>query len=44
MSTLESSLAELVRDKLITIDDAFSKVNNPDTLRLKLASMGIKTQ
>jgi len=24
MSTLESSLAELVRDKLITIDDAFS--------------------
>jgi len=42
MTTLETSLAELVRDRLITIDDAFSKTNNPDTLRLKLASMGIK--
>jgi twitching motility protein PilT len=44
MSTLETSLAELVRDRLITIDDAFSKTNNPDTLRLKMASMGIKAQ
>jgi twitching motility protein PilT len=44
MSTLEASLAELVRDRLITIDDAFSKTNNPDTLRLKMASMGIKAQ
>jgi twitching motility protein PilT len=42
MSTLETSLAELVRDKLINVDDAFAKANNPDTLRLKLASMGIK--
>ncbi len=44
MHTLESSLAELVRDKLIRIEDAFSKANNPDLLRLKLSAMGIKAQ
>lgn len=44
MHTLEASLAELVRDRLITIDDAFAKANNPDLLRLKLSAMGIKTQ
>jgi twitching motility protein PilT len=44
MSTLESSLAELVKEKLITLDEAFSKANNPETLRLKLAASGIKVQ
>lgn len=44
MHTLETSLAELVKDKLITFQDAFSKANNPDLLRLKLSAMGIKVQ
>ncbi|NTU43101.1 MAG: type IV pilus twitching motility protein PilT [Nitrospirales bacterium] len=42
MCTLEASLAELVRDKLITMEDALSKANNPDTLRLKMAALGIR--
>ncbi len=42
MCTLEASLAELVRDRLVTPEDAFSKSNNPETLRLKMAAMGIK--
>jgi twitching motility protein PilT len=42
MCTLEASLAELVRDRIITMDDAITKANNPDTLRLKLAAQGIK--
>ncbi|MDI6802061.1 MAG: type IV pilus twitching motility protein PilT [Thermodesulfovibrionales bacterium] len=44
MCTLETSLAELVKEKLITSEDAFSKVNNPDTLKLKLSSVGIKVE
>ncbi|MCX8029965.1 MAG: type IV pilus twitching motility protein PilT [Thermodesulfovibrionales bacterium] len=43
MHTLETALAELVRDKLIRIEDAFAKANNPDLLRLKLSAMGIKS-
>ncbi|MCX7913392.1 MAG: type IV pilus twitching motility protein PilT [Thermodesulfovibrionales bacterium] len=42
MHTLETSLAELVRDRLITIESAFSKANNPELLRLKLHALGIK--
>ncbi len=42
MSTLETSLAELVRARLITVEDAFAKTNNPETLRIKLVAMGIK--
>jgi twitching motility protein PilT len=44
MFTLEASLAELVREKLITVDEAFSKANNPETLRLKLAASGLRVQ
>lgn len=44
MHTLETSLAELVRDKIIRIEDAFAKANNPDLLRLKLSAMGVKAQ
>jgi twitching motility protein PilT len=44
MATLESSLAELVKEKLITLDAAFTKANNPESLRLKLAASGIKVQ
>ncbi len=44
MHTLETSLAELVKDKLITMEDAFAKANNPDLLRLKLSAIGIKPQ
>ncbi len=44
MHTLESSLADLVKDKLITLEHAFSKANNPDLLRLKLSAMGVKMQ
>jgi twitching motility protein PilT len=42
MVTLEAALTELVKEKAITVDDAFTKANNPDTLRLKLAAVGIK--
>lgn len=42
MHTLETSLAELVKEKLITLNDAFMKANNPDLLRLKLSAMGVK--
>jgi twitching motility protein PilT len=44
MVTLETSLAELVKDRLITVDEAFTKANNPETLRLKLAAAGIRVQ
>ena len=44
MHTLETSLAELVKEKLITIEGAFAKANNPDLLRLKLSAMGVKVQ
>ena len=44
MCTLETSLAELVRERLVTLDEAFSKANNPEALRLKLAAAGIKLQ
>jgi twitching motility protein PilT len=44
MCTLETSLAELVKEKLITVDEAFVKANNPESLRLKLAASGIRTQ
>ncbi len=44
MHTLEASLAELVKERVITMDDAFIKANNPDLLRLKLSAMGIKVQ
>ncbi|MBA4349024.1 MAG: type IV pili twitching motility protein PilT [Thermodesulfovibrio sp.] len=42
MCTLETSLSELVRERLITVDEAFSKANSADTLRLKLSSVGIR--
>lgn len=42
MCTLEASLADLVKARLITIEDAFAKTNNPETLRLKLSALGIK--
>jgi twitching motility protein PilT len=42
MCTLETSLAELVRERLITVDEAFAKANSLDTLRLKLSSVGVK--
>ena len=42
MCTLESSLAELVKANLITVDDAFSKANNLESLRLKLSAAGQK--
>ena len=44
MHTLEASLAELVKERIITVDDAFSKANNSDLLRLKLSALGIKAQ
>lgn len=44
MCTLEASLAELVKDRLITLEDAFGKANNPDTLRLKLSAVGMKVK
>jgi len=44
MCTLETSLAELVKEKLITVDEAFVKANNPESLRLKLAAFGMKIQ
>lgn len=42
MHTLETSLAELVREKLITVESALTKANNPELLKLKLNAMGIK--
>lgn len=44
MCTLEASLADLARERLITIEDAFGKANNPETLRLKLSAAGIKVK
>jgi twitching motility protein PilT len=44
MTTLETSLAELVKERLITVDEAFTKSNNPETLRLKLSASGIRVQ
>jgi Tfp pilus assembly ATPase PilU len=44
MCTLEASLAELVKERLITLEDAFGKANNPDTLRLKLSAVGMKVK
>lgn len=38
MCTFETSLSELVRSELITVEDAFGKTNNPDTLKLKLSA------
>jgi twitching motility protein PilT len=42
MFTLETSLAELVKEKLITAEEAFTKANNIESLKTKLASMGIR--
>ncbi|MGE5239665.1 MAG: twitching motility protein PilT, partial [Chloroflexota bacterium] len=44
MSTLEASLAELVKERAITVEEAFGKANNPETLRLKLAAVGMKVK
>jgi twitching motility protein PilT len=44
MFTLETSLAQLVSEKLITIEEAFTKANNPESLRIKLAAAGIRAQ
>ena len=41
MRTLETSLAELVKEGLITVEDALGKANNPDSLKLKLPKVGI---
>lgn len=48
MCTLESSLAELVREKLVTLDEALSKANNPQSVMTKAGipggtSMGTRT-
>jgi twitching motility protein PilT len=40
MCTLETSLAELVKEKIVTIQDAMSKVNNPQGLMGKLGAVG----
>lgn len=42
MCTLETSLAELVKERLISLEDAFLKSNNPDSLRIKLTALGVK--
>ncbi len=41
MCTLETSLAELVREKLVTLQDAMSKANNVQTLMTKLQTPGV---
>ncbi|MGO9613032.1 MAG: type IV pilus twitching motility protein PilT [Dissulfurispiraceae bacterium] len=40
MCTLETSLAELVKANLISVDEAFGKSNNPESLRIKLSAAG----
>ncbi len=42
MCTLEASLAELVKERLISLEDAFLKSNNPDSLKIKLTALGVK--
>lgn len=39
MCTLEASLAELVKDKLVTLEEASSKANNPQSLASKLGGL-----
>lgn len=40
MCTLETSLAELVREKLVTLEEALSKTNNPQGVMAKLGMAG----
>jgi twitching motility protein PilT len=40
MCTLETSLAELVRERLITTEEAAAKANNPEALRSKMGLLG----
>lgn len=44
MCTLETSLAELVRERLITAEEAAAKANNPEALRSKIGLLGIQPQ
>lgn len=44
MCTLETSLAELVRERLITVEEAAAKANNPEALRSKVGLLGIQPQ
>jgi len=41
MYTLESSLADLVRERLITIQEALTKANNPQSLLTKVGAVGV---
>ncbi len=41
MVTLESSLAELVKERLITVQEALSKANNPQSLLTKVGASGV---
>ncbi len=41
MCTLETSLAELYKQRLITTEDAFGKANNIETLKFKIAAAPI---
>ncbi len=44
MCTFETSLAGLVKERIITAEDAISKTSNLDTLRLKLPAIGIRAR
>ncbi|MEW6675775.1 MAG: type IV pilus twitching motility protein PilT [Nitrospirota bacterium] len=44
MCTLETSLAELVKERLITLEEAVSKANNPDAVRNKVGTLGPQPQ
>lgn len=40
MCTLETSLAELVKERLITMEEALAKANNPESVRSKVGTLG----
>ena len=42
MCTLETSLAELVREGVLTMEQAVSKANNPEAVKSKLTTMGVQ--
>ena len=41
MCTLESSLAELVKERLVTVQEALTKANNPQSLLTKVGAPGV---
>jgi twitching motility protein PilT len=41
MVTLESSLAELVKERLVTVQEALTKANNPPSLLTKVGAPGV---